>query len=241
MKTLALILLPLALSTTLTAQSTKYASYTETGLESSTTAQAGAHEPMTWLDNDACSDEVPQKSFQSSNEEAFNKKPKKKKNPNKGYSIAGEVSYTTGVGLYSGSMDAGFSAKHFFKGNTALEAILSASWRYRGARLTALYEVQKPIGTNGLYWYWGVGAHAGMFGEDYWNQGTCVEGRYQYNGKWYNCDGSRTTIGIDGTLGVEYQFTEAPFTISLGLKPSLDVMGRSNYYGDGAFAVRYVF
>lgn len=157
-------------------------------------------------------------------------------------SSAGGSEYNTGIGLRFGGWETGLTVKHFVKDGAAIEGIISSGWMYRGTRITGLYEWQKSIsGVQGLYWFVGVGAHVGFYNERYWYNGDCKDGRYEYKGEWYNCDGTRAVIGIDGIIGLEYKFQELPITIGLDLKPSIDVFGWGRHYGDGAFTVRYVF
>lgn len=153
------------------------------------------------------------------------------------------VSYNTGIGIRFGGWESGLTVKHFIKSNVAVEGILSSGWHYRGSRITGLYEIQKSIsGAPGLYWFYGVGAHIGFYNERYWYNGDCnKDGRYWHNGRWYNCDGTRATIGIDGIIGLEYHFNEIPFTIGLDLKPSIGLIGYGGRFGDSAFTVRYAF
>jgi hypothetical protein len=166
----------------------------------------------------------------------------KKSSAAKSSSNGSAASYNTGIGLRFGDWESGLTVKHFINGNAAIEGILSSGWRHRGTRITALYEVQKPLGNSGnLYWFWGVGGHLGLYSERYWYNGDCKDGRYEYKGRWYNCDGTRATIGIDGILGLEYVFDEAPFSIGLDIKPSVDILGWGGHYGDLALSIRYVF
>ncbi|AHM60383.1 hypothetical protein D770_10630 [Flammeovirgaceae bacterium 311] len=153
------------------------------------------------------------------------------------------VDYNTGIGVRLGNWESGLTVKHFFKGNAAIEGIISSGWLHRGTRITGLYEVQKPLGGNGFYWFWGVGAHVGFYNERYWNYNNdCKDGRYWHKGQWYPCDGgTRTTLGIDGIIGLEYKFPQAPFTLGIDFKPSIDLLGWGRHYGDGAFTTRYVF
>lgn len=152
------------------------------------------------------------------------------------------VTYNTGIGIRFGGWESGLTVKHFIKSNAAIEGILSSGWHYRGTRITGLYEIQKSIsGAPGLYWFYGVGAHIGFYNESYWYSGDCKDGRYEYQGRWYKCDGTRATIGIDGIIGLEYHFSEIPFTIGLDLKPSIGLIGWGGRYGDSAFTVRYAF
>ena len=150
--------------------------------------------------------------------------------------------YTTGIGIRFGGFESGLTVKHFLKSNAAIEGILSSGWYYRGTRITGLYEIQKPIpGAAGLSWFYGGGGHIGIYNERYWYNGDCKDGQYKYNGRWYNCDGSRATVGIDGIIGLEYFFGEIPFTIGLDIKPSIDLVGWGSRFGDSAFSIRYAF
>lgn len=151
---------------------------------------------------------------------------------NKTWSSAG-AAYTTGVGLRFGGYESGLTVKHFIKSGKAIEGIFSTGWYYRGSRITGLYEIQQSIsGAPGLYWFYGVGGHVGLYSSRYWNRGDCDDG---------NCDGSRAAIGVDGILGLEYVFREIPFTLGLDIKPSIDLIGWGSHFGDSAFSLRYVF
>lgn len=151
-------------------------------------------------------------------------------------------SYTTSIGIRFGGYESGLSIKHFIKKGVAIEGIISTGWLYHGTRITGLYEVHKAInGAPGLSFFYGGGAHVGFYNRSYWYNGKCDGGRYEYKGNWYDCDGNRLTIGIDGILGLEYNFAEIPFTIGLDIKPSVDLFGRGSHFGDGAFTVRYRF
>lgn len=158
-------------------------------------------------------------------------------------SNGGSTDYTTGIGVRLGNWESGLTIKHFFKSTAAIEGIISSGWYHRGTRFTALYEVQKPLGGNGFYWFWGVGGHLGLYNDRYWNDGDCKDGGEWRKGVWYPCEsrGTRATLGIDGIIGLEYKFPQAPFTLGLDFKPSIDILGWARHYGDGAFTARYVF
>jgi len=135
-------------------------------------------------------------------------------------------SYKTAIGVkfYPG---AGITLKHFIKSNAALEGI-GYFWR-DGVRITGLYEFHgNIIGARGLKWYVGPGAHISVWNND-----------------WKNRYPNRTggaSIGIDGVLGLDYKFKEAPINMSLDWQPSVDIV---NYYGFngnwGGFSIRYTF
>jgi len=136
--------------------------------------------------------------------------------------------YNTGVGLRLGFSN-GLSVKHFLSQRSAVEGLLSTRWR--GFELTGLYEVHdNAFEVDRLNWYFGGGGHIG-----FWN------GDYTYN-HWGDEGVNYTVIGIDGILGIEYNFSEFPINISLDWKPSFNLTGFSGFWGDGgALSIRYIF
>jgi hypothetical protein len=252
MKKLTLTLSALAFSTVLFAQSGQDIANTNIRLngafEAASATAANSYTNDQW--ENSCSDSQAENtalaSVSEENTEACDISslpPKKRHNvPNKAFSVRGGVSYITAFGLRLGANEGGLTVKHLVTSNTALEGILSTSWRYRGARVTGLFEKQQAIGSEGFYWMWGVGAHGAYETKRPWNSKDCNDDRYVYNGVMYNCDGSKVTAGIDALIGFEYHFSDAPFTAGIDLKPSVDLLGWGNRnYGDAAFTIRYVF
>ncbi|MFZ0280182.1 MAG: hypothetical protein WAL29_00925, partial [Bacteroidales bacterium] len=114
--------------------------------------------------------------------------------------------YRTSLGLRAG-LPVGVTVKHFLNENNALEGILASKWR--GFVVTGLYEFEQWTGEYpGLNWYWGGGAHVGI-----WNEGYNPRLDVSYSGP---------VIGIDGILGLEYTFDEIPLNLSLDILPSLN-------------------
>ncbi|AHM60384.1 hypothetical protein D770_10635 [Flammeovirgaceae bacterium 311] len=251
MKKLTLTLSSLALSTVLFAQS--YQQIAENNLHHNEAYSAGSTNAVQQQWENSCSDSQTVYASSATVNKGYSEDcstssapdrnpPKRHSVPNKAYSVKGGVSYITSLGLRLGTDESGLTVKHFINSNSAFEGILSTGWRYRGARVTGLYEVQRPIGTDGLYWMWGVGAHAGLYTKRPWNSKDCNDDRYELNGELYNCDGSKVTAGVDALLGLEYHFSDAPFTVGVDLKPSVDLLGWGNrQWGDAAFTIRYVF
>lgn len=134
--------------------------------------------------------------------------------------------YETSVGLRAGFYN-GVTFKHFLSEKAAFEGILSSRWR--GFRLTGLYEVHNSaFNEEGLQWYYGGGAHISS-----WN------GR---NVNWINDNENYLVIGLDIILGLEYKFSDAPINISLDWKPAINLIGYSSFVGDGgALSIRYCF
>ncbi|MBT3301550.1 MAG: hypothetical protein HOD63_12595 [Bacteroidetes bacterium] len=134
--------------------------------------------------------------------------------------------YKTAVGL-RGGLSNGITIKHFVGESTALEGIFYIRWR--GYNITGLYEKHKQaFGVERLNWYYGFGGHLG-----FWN-GAYVN--------WANNNNDYTVIGVDGILGIEYNFEEIPINLSLDWKPALNIIGYFGFWGDGgALSIRYIF
>ena len=128
-------------------------------------------------------------------------------------------SYKTALGVkfYPGAI----TVKHFIQSNRALEGI-GYFWE-RGSRITGLYEIHGDIkNARGLKWYIGPGAHIGF-----------------YNNKHF---GGATAVGIDGVLGLDYKFYEAPINLSLDWQPSFEFGDYDGFSGNwGGLAIRYTF
>ncbi len=141
-------------------------------------------------------------------------------------SMSNAQDYNTGIGLRLGFFS-GVSVKHFVGANTALEGILSSRWR--GFNITGLYEwhLYDVFDADRLNFYYGFGAHLGFWNGDYVSWGYRT---------------SYTVLGIDGILGLEYNFEDAPINLSLDWKPAFNIIGNSEFWGDGgALSVRYIF
>jgi hypothetical protein len=134
--------------------------------------------------------------------------------------------YNTGVGL-RGGLSNGISLKHFVSSNAAVEGLLSTRWA--GFDITGLYEIHnEAFEVDQLKWYYGGGAHIGFWNGD--------------NATWGDAGTSYTVIGIDGILGIEYSFTEAPINIGIDWKPAINLTGYSGFWPDGgAISIRYIF
>jgi hypothetical protein len=131
--------------------------------------------------------------------------------------------YKTGVGL-RGGFSSGLTIKHFVSEKTAFEGLLSTRWQ--GFEITGLYEIHnQAFEVEHLNWYYGFGAHIGSYNRNNVPWGT-----------------SGAIIGIDGILGIEYNFSEAPINIGIDWKPSFNFFGNSQFWGDGgALSIRYIF
>lgn len=141
----------------------------------------------------------------------------------------------TGVGIRLGS-DPGITVKHFVRQNGAIEGILHTG--YRGLQITGLYEWHTPISSAaGLKFYAGVGGHIGFFDHYVWHRHP-----HHNHDEDFIHHHNRVSIGPDGIIGLEYDFTEIPLNLGLDIKPSLDFHdGHAHTYVDGALSVRVLF
>lgn len=140
-------------------------------------------------------------------------------------SFATAQDYKTGIGVRGGFYN-GVTIKHFTSEKVSLEAIISSRWR--GFNVTGLYEINNKTSIDRLNWYFGAGAHIG-----FWNGS---------NVKWANDNRDYTVIGVDAILGLEYNFKQIPFNLSIDWKPAMNLFGYNGFWGDGgAFSFRYIF
>ena len=141
-------------------------------------------------------------------------------------SISSAQDYQTAIGLRAGFSN-GLTVKHFIGARSALEGILASRWR--GLEITGLYEIHNRFfNTERLNWYIGFGGHAGFWNGDY--------------AEWGTPGTSYAVIGVDGILGLEYNFMEVPINIGLDWKPAFNFVGYSGFWADGgALSIRYIF
>ncbi len=143
-----------------------------------------------------------------------------------GFNLLNAQTYETGIGLRGGP-SVGITIKHFLTEKGALEGILTSRWR--GVNITGLYEIHNQISElEGLRWYYGFGAHAG-----YW--------RANYSNNVFNND-YHLILGLDGIIGLEYNFAIVPFNLSLDWKPAFNLVGSTGFWADEfAISARYIF
>jgi len=139
--------------------------------------------------------------------------------------LASAQEYKTGVGL-RGGFSQGLTIKHFLGDKAAVEGLLTTRWG--GFEITGLYEIHNTaFEVDRLKWYYGGGAHIGL---------------WDGNRSWGTLGTSYTVIGLDGILGIEYSFSEAPINIGLDWKPAINLVGYSGFWADGgALSIRYIF
>jgi hypothetical protein len=122
-----------------------------------------------------------------------------------------------GVKIYPG----GLTLKHFVKENQAVDFI-GYFWQ-KGTRITGLYEFHGNISSSENFkWYVGPGVHVGLFSNKYYDGGVAV--------------------GVDGVLGLDYKFKDAPINLSLDWQPSFEFGDYEGFQaGWGGLGIRYTF
>ncbi len=121
----------------------------------------------------------------------------------------------------------GVTWKSFLNDNSAIEVIgytnilRNQEPLFVGA--TGLYEIHNDIASvEGLQWYYGGGAHVGLFLDD--------------------IIADKLFAGLDGILGLEYKIPDVPVAISVDWIPTYDLVGDSGFYArNGGLSVRYTF
>lgn len=132
---------------------------------------------------------------------------------------ANSTTYKTafGVKIWDGG---GLSLKTFLDEKNALEFI--GFFNSNGARVVGLYEIHGDLNTEtNLKWYIGGGGHVGF---------------YKVN------DVSKTVIGVDGVIGVDYKFKNLPLNLSLDWQPAFEFGSGFGFSGGwGGLGIRYTF
>ncbi len=151
--------------------------------------------------------------------------------------------YTTAIGI-RGGYTSGLSLKHFIKNEAALELILGSRWR--GFSITGLYEIHKggAFDVPELSWVYGIGARVGFYDGRYYfnnrNRNNCNDPNDPDCFAYYDENRPIVAFGIVGIGGLEYQFTDIPFTISVDIMPNIYLNYWSGNFIDGSMSIRYI-
>lgn len=136
----------------------------------------------------------------------------------------------------------GFTGKVIKDDYYAFEGILG--FRSGGVQFYGLVQKRKPVlyhRLENMYFYYGGGAHAGFAR---WNSAQGPRNGYYpyYDSDYYNMTGP--AFGVDGVVGMEYEFSSVPLSLGLDFKPFIEVYGpffiRTNFW-DFGFHIRYNF
>jgi hypothetical protein len=136
--------------------------------------------------------------------------------------------YKTALGVRLSSSPAivsnSISLKQFLNERTAIEALFSFG---DPLALGALVEVHKPLGSQGIRWFYGGGGYIGFVKE--FNQEK-------------NRDETEVNFGAQGVIGLDYKFVNLPLNLSLDWKPELNIVGDINFEPAAVgFTARFTF
>lgn len=139
---------------------------------------------------------------------------------------ANTQNYQTAAGLRLG-YPLSVSIKHFITPEGALEGYAGARWYSNRSwrNLSLAYQHHFDLeGVDGLQWYAGVGASIYFWTYD------------------FKTEASNSNIGLQGYLGLDYTFADAPFSVTLDWVPTIFVNGYSSGFGGryGSLGVRYI-
>lgn len=140
--------------------------------------------------------------------------------------------YQRAVGLRLG-YPASVSYKHFISETDALEGYVGfRNWGFGNfVNISGAYQRHQSLSsiTDQLQWYYGAGASI-----YFWS----------YDDFFFEESYSSTSFGIQGYLGLDYTFENAPVSITLDWVPSFFVGGSLNIgtfgAGYGSLGVRYI-
>lgn len=95
---------------------------------------------------------------------------------------------------------------------------------YNYFRVTGLYEIYKPINdVAGLNYYYGIGGSIGSV-------------------KYKPYNSSDLYLSVDGVLGLDYKFADAPINLSLDWKPAIQLTPDTNFDASGVgLSLRFTF
>jgi len=134
-------------------------------------------------------------------------------------------SYKNAIGGRFGASN-GVTFKTSLGENKMLDIIANfrSNNNYNYFRVTALYEVYQPIsGARGLNWYYGGGASLGSV-------------------KYKPYNSSDLYLSVDGVLGLDYKFADAPINLSLDWKPAIQLAPDTNFDASGVgLSLRFTF
>jgi hypothetical protein len=128
--------------------------------------------------------------------------------------------YTKAIGLRLGS-SIGASYKQFMQPDRAVEGILDLDildQEYMKLKVTGIYQFHFNINVDGLSWYAGPGASAGIYVGDH----------------------SGFLMAIDGMVGIEYKFFNAPVVLAMDWNPKVQIITNTGFKPDNfALTVRF--
>lgn len=140
-------------------------------------------------------------------------------------SVSKAQSYDNAIGGRFGAAN-GVTFKTTLGGNKMVDLIANfrSNSSYSWFRFTGLYEIYNPINdVQGLNWYYGIGGTLGSVKNKFFDE-------------------SDLYLGLDGVLGLDYKFADAPINISLDWKPAIGLVPDTDFDASGVgLSLRFTF
>ncbi len=141
------------------------------------------------------------------------------------------------MAVTSNAQELGIRFGNNWNNNVAIDAIFGAGKYSRihadlsfghGVSAEALWDfVYRPLGSEGIHWYAGVGLST-FFGD--------------YNNSDNSTDNSKFQLGIPGEIGLEYRFRKAPLALGMDWRPVFVIVQNTSFSaGEFGLNFRYVF
>ena len=137
--------------------------------------------------------------------------------------------YSSAIGARLGS-PLSVSYKTFVNETSAVEAYVGFRGYsgYSWVSANVAYQIHNMIGdVDGLSWYYGFGA--GLY-------------FYNFDSGFFNDNSSNTAFSVQGYLGLDYAFAEAPINLTVDWIPTYFINGYGSGFGAGygTLGVRYI-
>lgn len=95
--------------------------------------------------------------------------------------------------------------------------------------VTGLYQLHNPFpDVREMTWYYGLGAHFAT---------ANASKKHPFD----SASGSDVFLGIDGVIGAEYTFKDAPISLSLDILPILNIIESPGVWLQAGLSIRYTF
>jgi hypothetical protein len=150
--------------------------------------------------------------------------------------VAGAQGFTQSIGIRAAWITPGIEYRYYTSDALSIRGLLAV--RDGGLQVHALSEFHQydlfPFSYQ-LVFFYGLGVH---FGYESWNEWTDEINQRNREIK------SAVLAGVDGIIGLEYLFYEAPLKAGIEMKPFFDVFGRRGFkfvVPDFALTVKYLF
>lgn len=144
--------------------------------------------------------------------------------------------YTQSLGIRAAWISPGIEYRYYNSDIHSFRGILTL--RNRGVQvhgLTEFYQYDLFSFSYQLVFFYGAGIHVGF---ESWDE-VIIN-----NNQRFSTVHSSFLAGLDGVIGLEYLFYEAPVKIGFEVKPFFDVFGRYGFdvvLPDFAFTLKYLF